>query len=281
MIYHGDCFEIMPQIPEKSVDLILCDPPYSCGKTAHKQDKEIDLTELWKEYDRLLKSDGIVCLFGNEPFTSKLILSNIDMFRYKMIWEKESPTCFLNANYKPLSKFEDIIIFSRATVGSLSKQPIRYYPQGLIPKEQVKLLGVEVRKNPFERVAKGDSYYSVTEYGNIDDHTECGDYADKCLYDSINYFNDDSVAQQVTLHQLLYRKLLKFAYDNECEDNQTWNNVNCHYYIRYNINEDRFYTDATVAFKHNDVWFCSRDSATRAIEEIIKPFMKEHPEFVW
>ena len=146
--------------------------------------------------------------------------------------------------------------------------------------EQVKALGIK-RKNPFERVAKYDAYYTVLSSGSVgymEDYLDC---QDDSQYDAANYFNDKDFAQQVALHQLLYRKLLKFAYDNECEDNQTWNKVNCHYYIGYNINEDQFYTDATVAFKHNDVWFCSRDSANRAIDEVIKPFMKEHPEFVW
>ena len=149
-----------------------------------------------------------------------------------------------------------------------------------LTKEQVEALGIK-RKNPFERVAKYDAYYTVLSSGSVgymEDYLDC---QDDSQYDAANYFNDKDFAQQVALHQLLYRKLLKFAYDNECEDNQTWNKVNCHYYIGYNINEDRFYVDATVAFKHNDVWFCSRDSANRAIEEIIKPFMKEHPEFVW
>ena len=107
-LYHGDCLNVMKDLPERSVDLILCDLPYACGKTKHKWDKEIDLAALWKAYNRLLKPDGIVCLFGNEPFTSKLIQSNTELFRYKLIWEKESPTGFLNCNYKPLSLFEDI-----------------------------------------------------------------------------------------------------------------------------------------------------------------------------
>lgn len=136
--YCADCLEAMENIPKESVDLILCDLPYSCGKTAHKWDKEIDLTRLWEQYKRVLKSDGIICLFGNEPFTSKLIQSNVNMFRYKMIWQKESPTGFLNCNYKPLSQFEDIVIFSNGTIGSRSKLPIRYYPQGLVEVEQVK-----------------------------------------------------------------------------------------------------------------------------------------------
>lgn len=146
--------------------------------------------------------------------------------------------------------------------------------------EQVKTLGIK-RKNPFKRVVQGDVYYRVTEYGEIGDLTEDGDYTDQYLYDGVNYFNDEFFANQVALHQLLYRKLLKFSYDNECEDNQAWNKVNCHYYIGYNINEDRFYVDVTTAFKHNDVWFGSRDSANHAIEEVVMPFVKEHPDFVW
>ena len=163
-LYHGDCLTVIKELPEQSVDLILCDLPYGCGKTKHKWDREIDLTELWKGYKRLLKPDGIVCLFGNEPFTSKLIQSNTDMFRYKMVWEKESPTGFLNSNYKPLSLFEDIVVFSKGTVGSKSKLPIRYYPQGLIQKEQVK----RNRPNSTWRSGKGyggnNKLNSDTEY---------------------------------------------------------------------------------------------------------------------
>lgn len=134
----GDCLELMKELPDKSIDMILCDLPYACGKTANKWDVEVPLDLLWPEYKRIIKEDGIICLFGNEPFTSKLILSNIKWFRYKMVWKKESPTGFLNCNYKPLSQFEDIVIFSKATVGSLSKNPIRYFPQGLIPVNKVK-----------------------------------------------------------------------------------------------------------------------------------------------
>lgn len=146
--------------------------------------------------------------------------------------------------------------------------------------EQVKTLGIK-RKNPFERVVHGNKYYRVTEYGEIGDLTEDSDYTDQYLYAGVNYFNDEFFANQVALHQLLYRELLKFSYDNECEDNQAWNKVNCHYYISYSIDEDRFYADVTTSFKHEDVWFCSRDSANCAIKEVIEPFMKEHPDFVW
>lgn len=148
----GDCLSEMPNIANGSIDLILCDLPYGCGKTVHKWDNGIDLNSLWKEYDRLLKPNGIVCLFGNEPFTSRLIQSNTEMFRYRMVWEKESPTGFLNSRYKPLSIFEDLVIFSKGTVGSRSKLPIRYYPQGLIQKEQVK------RNRPNSTWRKGKGY---------------------------------------------------------------------------------------------------------------------------
>lgn len=147
--------------------------------------------------------------------------------------------------------------------------------------EQVKALGVETRKNPFEKVKEHYVYYRVTEYGDAEDYIESGDYTDQHLYENVNYFNDKTFANQVALHQLLYRKLLKFAYDNECEDNQTWNKINCHYYISYSIDEGRFYADVTWRFKHNDVWFCSRKSAECAIKEVVEPFMKEHPDFVW
>ena len=146
--------------------------------------------------------------------------------------------------------------------------------------EQVKTLGIK-KKNPFERAIAGNEYYYIIAENQIDTYIDAHDNVDDRLYTISNYFNDKQFAEQVALHQLLYRKLLKFAYDNECEDNQAWNKTSCHYYVAYSIDECRFYADVTGSFKHNDVWFCSRDSANRAIEEVIKPFMKEHPEFVW
>ena len=146
--------------------------------------------------------------------------------------------------------------------------------------EQVKALGIE-RKNPFERVERYTKYYYINSSNIVESSLDTHSVVDNNRYEVANYFNDKDFANQVALHQLLYSKLLKFAYDNECEDNQTWNKINCHYYIGYNINDGRFYADVTAAFKHNDVWFSSRDSANRAIKEVVEPFMKEHPDFVW
>lgn len=142
-------------------------------------------------------------------------------------------------------------------------------------------MGIGVRQNPFKRAVTGDVYYNVNEYGEVVSYIENTNYTDQYLYDKVNYFNEESFANQVALHQLLYRKLLKFAYDNGYEDEQEWNKTNCHYYVSYNTDECRFYADVTGIFKHRDVWFCSRDSANRAIHEVVEPFVKEHPEFVW
>ena len=150
--------------------------------------------------------------------------------------------------------------------------------------EQVEAISaeiVEMKINPFNRMGLG-SYYYVPHYdGTARTFTEDNSTSANYAYRNCSYFNDKDFAKQVALHQLLYRKLLKFAYDNECEDNQEWNKTNWHYYIAYNTDEGRFYADVTGTFKHHDVWFCSKKSAECAIREVVKPFMKEHPEFVW
>lgn len=146
---------------------------------------------------------------------------------------------------------------------------------------QAKVLGIETPKNPFERVKDGDTYYRVTEYGNVDDYVESGDYTDHNLYKTTNYFNDDSVAQQVALHQLLYRKLLKFIYDYGCEDNREWDGDNKHHYIFYDYSREMFGIKSDYNNKAQVVYFSSSDAAVRAIKEVVEPFMKEHPDFVW
>ncbi len=129
-LYLGDCLAIMPSIPDTSVDLILCDLPYGTS-VVHKWNKALPIDRLWGEYKRIIKPNGVICLFGTQPFTSFLVNLNPEMYRYMWLWKKESPTGFLNANYKPLNAIEEIAVFSRATVGSLSKHPIPYHPPTL------------------------------------------------------------------------------------------------------------------------------------------------------
>ncbi len=118
-VIQGDCLEVMPYIPEKSIDMILCDLPY--GTTQNKWDSVIDLDKLWKEYKRIIKDNGAIVLTSQGVFTAKLILSNEQDFKYKITWIKSKSTNFLNAKKQPLRKHEDICVFYK-------KQP-QYNPQ--------------------------------------------------------------------------------------------------------------------------------------------------------
>lgn len=152
-----------------------------------------------------------------------------------------------------------------------------------LTEEQMKALGIETekkRKNPFERIGGGDKYYYAIVSGDVLRRVDINDKTDKMLHDAINYFNDKQFANQVALHQLLYRKLLKYAYENECEDVE-WNAEHTHWYIYYNIDSDKFDIGKNTICKQQGVYFSTSRGAERAIEEVIKPFMKEHPEFVW
>ena len=110
----GDCLELMKDIPDKSVDMILCDLPYSLKKrktTWNDWDCEIDLNRLWEQYNRIIKNNGTILLFGTDLFSAGLILSNYKNYKYKWIWQKESGTGFLNAKRMPLRNFEEILVF--------------------------------------------------------------------------------------------------------------------------------------------------------------------------
>lgn len=141
--------------------------------------------------------------------------------------------------------------------------------------EQVKALGIK-RKNPFERVTTGDEYYTITGYDNINEFTEDGDGADQNLYDAGNYFNDEQFAKQVALHQLLYRKLLKFSYENNYTDVE-WNGHNDHWRIYYNPDGLNYCVAGFGSHKFDGVWFSSERGAERAIEEVVEPFVKNIP----
>lgn len=108
-LYQGDCLEIMKEIPDNSVGMILCDLPY--GTTQNKWDSIIPLNELWVEYKRIIKPNGVIALTSQGIFTARLILSNEDWFRYKFVWVKSKSTNFLNARRQPLRQHEDICIF--------------------------------------------------------------------------------------------------------------------------------------------------------------------------
>ena len=132
-LYHGDCLEKMKLIQDNSVNLVLCDLPY--GTTKCKWDTIIDMNKLWEEYKRILKKpSGVICLFGQQPFTSMLVSSNYDWFKYNLIWKKNKTTRYLLANYRPMTCTEDIVVFSPggAAAASRHKGNMTYNPQGLI-----------------------------------------------------------------------------------------------------------------------------------------------------
>jgi DNA modification methylase len=118
-LIQGDCLEKMKDLQNGSIDMILTDPPY--GTTACKWDSIIDLNLMWKELKRIIKPNAAIALFGSEPFSSKLRMSNLKMFKYDWIWEKNQATGGMNANKIPLFNYEVISIFYK-------KLP-RYTPQ--------------------------------------------------------------------------------------------------------------------------------------------------------
>lgn len=118
-LLQGDCLDLMKGIPDKSVDMILCDPPY--GTTNNKWDVVIQMDKMWENYRRVLKENGCVALFCDGMFMAKLMLSNERWWRYNLIWEKVIKTGFLNANRMPLRSTEEIAVF-------YEKQPT-YNPQ--------------------------------------------------------------------------------------------------------------------------------------------------------
>ena len=108
-LYNNDCLKILPTLPDHSIDMVLADLPF--GTTKNQWDHIIPMDQLWEQYKRLLKVGGVVALFGDEPFSSKLRLSNPKWYRYDWYWTKNNATGFLNANRMPLKRVETISIF--------------------------------------------------------------------------------------------------------------------------------------------------------------------------
>ncbi len=151
----------------------------------------------------------------------------------------------------------------------------------IVTEKQVELLGFKI-DNPFMRVAENDRYFCIEFNGAIMPLEDYGGDFDNRRYDNVNYFNDKAFAKQVALHQLLYRKLLKFAYEQGYEDVAEWNCCNLHYRIHYTYGDNKFDVASNDIYKNQGaVYFATRNGAECAIKEVVEPFMKEHPEFVW
>lgn len=178
-LYCGDCLIEMNKILDGSVDLILCDLPYGTtdrngteNKGANRilgWDNIIPLDKLWEQYKRVIKPNGAVVLTADQPFTSQLILSNLDWFKYEWIWKKRKTTGFLLANYRPMKCTEDVIVFSPAGAAAASRngRNMTYNPQGLIEKNvkkknNAKRLGKFL--NQPEHLGAGNKLLHETEY---------------------------------------------------------------------------------------------------------------------
>lgn len=111
-LHHGDCLEVMRDIPDGSIDCVITDPPY--GTTACKWDSVIPFEPMWKELKRIAKPKAAICLFGSQPFTSALVMSNPKMFRYQWVWDKQRGSNYLQANKQPMKYHEDVCVFYSA-----------------------------------------------------------------------------------------------------------------------------------------------------------------------
>ena len=162
---HGDCLELMKDIPDKSIDMVLCDLPY--GTTDCKWDVIIPFDLLWEQYNRITKDNGVIALFGSEPFSTLLRSSNFKKYKYEWYWIKNSPTGYSFCKYQPMRDVENIIIFK-------NKSTNKYNPQNLIKLEEPKL---KIRKKGQEGL--------IYEKGNLTNKvykTEFTNYPRNTLY---------------------------------------------------------------------------------------------------
>lgn len=172
-LYHGDCLEIMKSIKSKSVNLIICDLPY--GKTKAKWDVKLSLKPLWDAYKRIITDNGVIILFGAQPFSSELIMSNQSMFKYQLVWTKNSNSNFVHAKNTFLKKHEDILVFSKGSVNHQSISPNRmvYNPQGLEEVEE------GITRNAYNRDSDTVFKYSKSHRDTVSYHTN---YPGSILY---------------------------------------------------------------------------------------------------
>lgn len=119
----GDCLELMNDIPDSSVDMVLCDLPY--GTSSNRWDVIIPFGPLWEQYERIVKEHGAIVLFGCEPFSTRLRSSKMSAYKYDWIWDKRSTNGFLNAKKRPLKRYENICVFSFSTPRYIPQMEIR------------------------------------------------------------------------------------------------------------------------------------------------------------
>jgi len=150
-LYKGDCLEVMKTIPDKSIDAIITDPPY--GTTACKWDSVIDFDLMWEQLNRIIKPNGAIVLFGSEPFSSALRMSNIKNYKYDWIWYKNQRTGFQSAKYQPMKSYETISVFYKK---SGSYYPIKVKRKGLKAGNKINKAGDIYGRSIYNRPKQDD-----------------------------------------------------------------------------------------------------------------------------
>ena len=161
-LIQGECLEVMKSIPDASIDAVITDPPY--GTTACKWDSVIDFQLMWEQLNRIIKPNGAIVLFGSEPFSSALRMSNIKNYKYDWIWEKSKSQHFAQAPYRPMTNYEVVSVFSFAGTAKNANNRMKYNPQGLITfNKEVK---GKKAKHSEHRVRKTDQKKYIQEFTN-------------------------------------------------------------------------------------------------------------------
>jgi len=181
LLWFGNCLEEMKRIPNKSIDLICCDLPY--GTTSCKWDKVIDFDLLWIQYDRIIKDNGTIVLFGQEPFSSILRTSNLKLYKYDIKWHKDKCSNFIHAKTQPRKTIEDIIVFSKAGTTHNSKIKYTYNPQKTKRKARSEM--PKTQKSDNQKQIRNDN--TTLFYG--DGFEKDKNYPESYLYIPTDHFN--------------------------------------------------------------------------------------------
>lgn len=195
-IYNSCCIDGMKKLPENCIDLICTDLPY--GLTECKWDTPINLTDLWTQYKRILKPYGTIILFGQQPFTSRIVSSNYEMFKFSLVWQKSKPGGFAQAPYKVLCEHEDILVFSYGKTASNAKNKMIYNPQGTIPCNKVMKGKTGATEHRGNRKTQDDYVQTTTNYPR-----------------SILQFNNEGKPKHPTQKPIELIKYLINTYSNE------------------------------------------------------------------
>lgn len=190
----GDCLERMKEIPDGSIDMVLCDLPY--GTTACKWDSTLDLPSLWSHYSRITTERSAIVLTGSQPFTSALIQSNLPLFKYCWVWKKSRASNFVHSKHQPLKEHEDIVVFSKSPAAQNSAgRNMSYFPQ-------------MVKGKPYNKgVVQNDSMVLSGEYKKYSGVNTTGDRFPR----SVLEFSSDSDKAERGLHPT-QKPLVLFEY---------------------------------------------------------------------